>query len=122
MGFLVGLTVLLSYQLLGEVMALYLQLPVPGPVVGMILLFLTLWIRGRSSPDLDHSASGLLTHLSLLFVPAGVGAMVHVERIGREWLPIVAALVGSTLLTLVFTALFMKALQRWSGSRSGAHE
>ena len=76
MDFLTGITILVIYQLIGEVLALLLSIPVPGPVIGMALLFLTLIIRRGSTPPLDGAAASLLNHLSLLFVPAGVGVLV----------------------------------------------
>jgi holin-like protein len=122
MAFLIGITVLLSYQLLGEVLVRVASLPVPGPVIGMLLLFLTLLARKRTGQGLDEAAGGLLSHLSLLFVPAGVGAMLHFQRIGSEWLPISAALIFSTLLTLVVTSLVMKGLQRLLSRKGSPHE
>lgn len=108
MDFLNGITLLLMYELVGEVSAAVLQLPIPGPVIGMLLLFVTLLVRGRSHPSLDCAGNALLSHLSLLFVPAGVGIMVHFERIGREWLPISLTLVLTTLLTMAVTAKTME--------------
>jgi holin-like protein len=105
-----GITLLLVYQLVGEVIALAFKLPVPGPVIGMLLLFITLTARGSVSHELRNTANGLLSHLSLLFVPAGTGVMLHLGRIADEWLPIAAALVGSTVLTIAVTALVMRAL------------
>ena len=105
-----ALTLLLVYQLVGEVLALVFKLPVPGPVIGMLLLFLTLLARGSVSDGLRNTANGLLSHLSLLFVPAGTGVMVHLSRVADEWVPIVAALIGSTVLTIGVTALVMRAL------------
>lgn len=107
-----ALTLLLSYQLAGEVLALALGLPVPGPVIGMAMLFATLIARGSAPPALRDTANGLLAHLSLLFVPAGVGVMVHAGRLADEWLPISVALVASTALTIAVTALVMRALGR----------
>ena len=109
---LAALTVLLVYQLIGEVLVQLLRLPVPGPVIGMLLLFLTLVLRGESPEWLRDTANGLLGHLSLLFVPAGVGVMLHFHRLASEWLPIVVALVASTVITIAVTALVMRALQR----------
>ena len=109
---LAALTVLLVCQLVGEVVVVAFGLPVPGPVVGMALLFLALSLRGRVSDDLRDTANGLLRHLSLLFVPAGVGVLVHFQRLGAEWLPIVVALVASTVITIGVTALVMRWLQR----------
>jgi len=103
-------TVLLVYQLVGEVIVVALRLPVPGPVIGMALLFVTLIVRGSVSDDLRQTAGGLLRHLSLLFVPAGVGVMAHLGRLEHEWLPISISLVASTLVTIAVTALVMRAL------------
>ena len=108
MNLLIGTTTLLIYQLAGESIVLLLDLPVPGPVVGMLLLFLTLLARGRVGVQLESTANGLLSHLSLLFVPAGVGVLVHIDMIANEWLPITTALILSTILTLAVTALVMK--------------
>ena len=105
-----AITLLLVYQLLGEVIALALGLPIPGPVIGMLLLFLTLLARGGVSGELRDTANNLLSHLSLLFVPAGTGVMVHLARVADEWLPITVALLGSTVLTIAVTALVMRAL------------
>ena len=107
-----ALTLLLVYQLIGEVLVQLLALPVPGPVVGMLLLFVTLLARGNAPESLRTTANGLLAHLSLLFVPAGVGVMLHFERLGAEWLPIVVALLASTVITIGVAALVMRALQR----------
>src|SRR5574338_656370 len=78
--------------------------PVPGPVIGMILLFVVLVLRGGPGRDLSHTSGGLLQHLSLLFVPAGTGVMLHLQRLGDEWLATLVALVGSTLLGLAMSA------------------
>lgn len=116
MAFINGLCVLLLYQLAGELLARYFDLPVPGPVVGMLLLLATL-VAGRRVPgSLDAASSALLGHLSLLFVPAGVGVMVHFDLIADEWLPILTALVASTLVSLALSALVMRALARLIGA------
>ncbi len=107
-----ALTVLLVYQLIGEVIVLFARLPVPGPVVGLLLLFLTLSIRGRLAEPLRDTANGILQHLSLLFVPAGVGVMVHFARVSGEWVPILTAVLISTALAIGVTALVMRALMR----------
>lgn len=107
---LAALTLLLLFQLAGEAIVLFFALPVPGPVIGMGLLFAALALRGGPSRELRGTAQNLLQHLSLLFVPAGVGVMLHIERIADEWLPIVAALLFSTFVTIVVAALVLRAL------------
>ena len=108
MNFLNGITLLLVYQLVGEVTVRLLSLPIPGPVLGMVMLFLTLMVRGYTPEPLENASSALLSHLSLLFVPAGVGMMSHFGRIADEWLPITLALFLSTIITMVATAGIMQ--------------
>jgi holin-like protein len=110
-----AITVLLLFQLVGEVLARSLDLPIPGPVIGMLLLLGALLLRGEAPKTLRDTAQGLLSHLALLFVPAGVGVMAHVDRLQDEWLAILVTLVLSTLLTLVLTAWAMRLLLRLTG-------
>jgi holin-like protein len=107
-----ALTLLLVFQLVGEVIARALALPIPGPVIGMALLFLALLIRGGPSEEVRLTSGQLLQHLSLLFVPAGTGIVLYGERIAAEWLPLLVSLLLSTFLTLAVTALVLKALTR----------
>lgn len=114
-----ALTVLLVFQLAGEVIVQFAGLPVPGPVIGLLLLFLGLCLRGSLAEPLRDTANGILQHLSLLFVPAGVGVMVHFSRVSGEWLPILAAVVVSTALAIAVSALVMRALMRGRSDGEG---
>lgn len=115
------ITVLLVCQLAGEVIARLTGLPVPGPVVGMLLLFIGLLIRGGIPTELEKVANSLLSHLSLLFIPAGVGVMVHLKLIAHEWLPISASLVVSTAATIAVTGWVMDRLARRRGNGTAGH-
>lgn len=106
------LTALLLFQLIGEALVIAFAWPVPGPVVGMALLFFTLVMRGSAPESLRTGAQNLLQHLSLFFVPAGAGVMLHFSRLGDEWLAILFALIISTALALMVTALIFRWL--WS--------
>lgn len=107
-----GLTLLLLFQLAGEVLVSALRLPVPGPVVGMLLLFLALLARGRTPMELARASRGLLDYLALFFVPAGVGIISYATLVLQEWLPITLALVLGTWITIAVTALVMQAASR----------
>ena len=107
-----AITLLLLFQLAGEAISLLLKLPIPGPVIGMALLFAVLALRGGPGIELRETAQQLLQHLSLLFVPAGVGVMLHWQRMADEWLPIVVSLVASTFVTIAVTAWVLRALIR----------
>lgn len=110
-----ALTYLLVFQLIGEVIARGLALPVPGPVIGMGLLFITLVLRGGPGDHLRQTSGTLLQHLSLLFVPAGTGVILYGDRISDEWLPLVLAIIGSTALAIVVTALVLSQLLKRRG-------
>ncbi|RYH10144.1 CidA/LrgA family protein [Tropicimonas sp. IMCC6043] len=106
------LTLIFVCQLLGELVAGALALPVPGPVLGMVALFAFLAVRGDVPAGLDASAGTLLRSMSLLFVPAGAGVMLHFQLLGSAILPLGLALLASTVLTILVTGLMMRALSR----------
>jgi holin-like protein len=106
-----GLALLLLCQSLGEVLARGLHLPLPGPVLGLLLALLLLnWAPLRE--PVAAAAEPLLQHLSLLFVPVGVGVVTHVALLSQYGMRIVAVLVVSTLVGLAVTALLLQALLR----------
>jgi holin-like protein len=105
-----SLALLLIFQLVGEILAKALSLPIPGPVLGMLLLFIVLIVRGSLSPDLKNTAQTLLSNLSLFFVPAGVGVILHISLLKNEWLSLSLTLIFSTLITMLITALVMTFL------------
>ncbi|WP_193182818.1 CidA/LrgA family protein [Nisaea sediminum] len=115
-----AITLLLGCQLLGELFIAATGLPLPGPVVGMVILFTGLMIRGGIPETVAKVSDTLLRNLSLLFVPAGVGVMLHLSLIEREWVGVTAALIGSSAITILFTALVMIALKKLS--RVGGEE
>ena len=109
---LTQITLILCCQLAGELTSKFLSLPAPGPVIGMVYLLTLLIWRGRVSDNRDKTASTLLDNLSLLFVPAGVGVMLHFDRLANDWLPITAALIGSTIATVIVTGFLMQWLSK----------
>ena len=108
-----AVTALLSCQLAGEVLARALHLSVPGPVIGMVLLFLVLLLRGCPVPaPLGDAADGLLGNLGLLFVPAGVGVVLHLPLLARDWAPLSLAVLAGTLAAIAATGRIAQALLR----------
>ena len=104
--------ILLLFQCLGEGIVFLLGLPVPGPVAGMILLFATLLAFPALHDRIEQAANELLRHLSLLFVPAGVGIVAAAGSGSGHWLAIGASLVVSTLATLAVTGLVLRGMGR----------
>jgi holin-like protein len=109
MDVLRGLALLLLCQSAGEVAARGAHLPLPGPVLGMLLtLALLAWPAVR--PPVGAAADVLLAHLSLLFVPVGVGVVTHLAVIAEFGGRLAAVLLLSTAVGLVVTALTLRAL------------
>ncbi len=106
------LTLILLCQLCGEVAVGALGLPVPGPVLGMAFLFAFLLIRGQVPDDLSTTADGLLRNMSLLFVPAGTGVIMHVKLLSDALVPLSLAVAISTSAAIVVTALMMRLLSK----------
>lgn len=104
-----GLIAILFFQCTGEVLARWMATPVPGPVIGMLLLLLTLLAMDRCPDDLARVADSLLQHLGLLFVPAAVGVLVYGAQLRVHGLKLLALLVVSTLITIGITALILKS-------------
>ena len=106
---------LLGCELLGEFLRVALHLPIPGPVIGMLILAIGLAARQHddhraetSAPSpLERTAGALLDDMGLLFVPAGVGIISEISLLRHEWLPILGGLIGSTVLSLGLTGIVM---------------
>ena len=93
-------------------MARGLALPVPGPVLGLVFLLAAIALRRTLLADLDPVAGPLLEHLSLLFVPAGVGVMRYGAVLRAHGVALAVALVVSTVLGMLVTALVLVAFER----------
>ena len=106
-----GLALLLLLQTAGEGLAQVLRLPFPGPVVGMGMLLVALqWPRVRA--PIAAAAELLLAHLSLLFVPVGVGIITHLSLVSQYGVKLLVVIVLSTWAGLAVTALTLRALLR----------
>ncbi|WP_135504278.1 CidA/LrgA family protein [Roseovarius aestuariivivens] len=111
-----NITLILVFQLAGEVMARLFAIPVPGPVIGMGLLLIAFVLAPKLANRVVPTAQNILTHLSLLFVPAGVGVISHVEVLGQDGLALFAALFLSTVLALGAGVLTFIGLARLTGT------
>jgi holin-like protein len=111
MDMLRGLAVLLLCQSAGELLVRALALPLPGPVIGMLLLWGLLAVPALRGP-VEAAADALLAHLSLLFVPLGVGVITHLGVLREHGAALALTLLASTVVGLAVTALVLRALWR----------
>lgn len=115
MSALQGLAMLLLAQSAGELLVRALRLPLPGPVLGLgLVLALLAWPPTRRvvAAPVEAAADGLLAHLSLLFVPLGVGVIAHLGLLGGHAAALALVVLLSTIAGLVATALVLQALWR----------
>lgn len=95
----------LFWLCIGEIASRSSLLPLPAPVTGLMLLYAELAIRGKVPGDLGSLADRLLQFLGMLFVPAGVGVIAYLNLLRVEAVPILAAVIGGTAITIFVTAI-----------------
>lgn len=118
---ILGLLWLLACELVGEVAVRLTDAPIPGPVVGMVLLFIVLrWRRIGDDHQVVRAGDFLLSHLQLFFVPAGAGVVVYLATLRDHALPVAVGLLGSWLLTLAVVGWTITLLMRGRLERAGA--
>ncbi|WP_027573308.1 CidA/LrgA family protein [Bradyrhizobium sp. WSM1743] len=118
---LASLGLILLCQLIGEAVVRGLGLPLPGPVLGLLLLLILLMTRDRfallargplRNDGVETASKGLLAHLSLLFVPAGVGVVQKLDLLASHGIAITLVLALSVVVTLLATVLTFRLVSR----------
>ena len=115
MSLLNGLLILLLFQCLGEALKAWLNVSLPGPVLGMLLLFIGLCVYRDIPSSLIKSSQMLIPMLALMFLPASAGLFFLGAQFDDQWLAIIAAVIIGSLLSLTFNGLIMKWLDKYSG-------
>lgn len=112
MSLINGILILLLCQCGGEAIKIYFNLSLPGPVLGMFMLFIGLCLLGKTPKAVAASSQVLIPMLGLLFLPAAAGIFFLGAGFADQWPAIIAAIVLGSLLSLVFNGLVMKWLTR----------
>ncbi len=103
---------ILSFSFLGEVLSKVFTLPIPGSVIGMLLLFLALQFKVLKVKDVETVGGFLLGNLSILFLPAGVGIMVYFPVIKDTWWLLLIISLLTTAFTIGFVGLIVQGVKR----------
>ena len=110
-----SLFIIFFYQLLGEAIQKFFEINIPGPVIGLILLLLTFIFFSKKFTqskkiikEISTISHQIINYLSLLFVPIGVGVVMHINYLGDNLFTIFSIIIIGTLATLVFTAIVME--------------
>lgn len=118
-----GIAALLLFQLLGESLVFLTKVAVPGPVIGLVLLFFAMQAGKRFAKatfaSVEGAANALLANLGLLFVPAGVGVVALWDVVQAQWAAIAVVLVVSAVFTLAVTVWTFIAARRLLGQGAG---
>lgn len=122
-----SLFIIFFYQLLGEAIQKFFEINIPGPVIGLILLLLTFIFFSKKFTqskkiikEISTISHQIINYLSLLFVPIGVGVVMHINYLGDNLFTIFSIIIIGTLATLVFTAIVMEKtinLEKKNGKR-----
>lgn len=113
--------IIFIFQLIGEVIQKYFELTIPGPVIGLLLLLTSLllfnffeinFFKTKIEPELTDTSESLLDYLPLLFVPIGVGVVMHISFLENSLLRVLAVIFFGTLLTIGFTAFLMDKISK----------
>jgi putative effector of murein hydrolase LrgA (UPF0299 family) len=115
MPVLFAVAVLFILQMLGMAIAQLTGVPLPGPLIGMLLLLAALLAYGRVPQGMRDTCHHVLKHLMLLFIPPTAGIMLYFGPLADEWIPFLLACIGAAALTIVVTGLTL----RWMLKRSG---
>ena len=121
---LIAIFTILVLQLIGEAVQKYFNLSIPGPVIGLILMLLTLMMTNSKKlnmltplrTNIINTSETLLSYLSLLFVPIGVGVVMHLQLLEMQLLRILVVILIGTMSTIIFTSLVFSKI---SSTRAG---
>lgn len=118
-GPLSGIVTLLFFTVLGEVLSDASNLPVPGSVMGLLLLVIYLQLSGGVSESLDKASQFCIRYLAVLFIPGCVGIFFLSDLLLQQWLPITLAVLVATPVSLVLTAILVQWLLKRFAAESG---
>lgn len=115
---LTAIFTILVLQLIGEVLQKYFDLAIPGPVIGLMLMLLTLMMMNSKKlnilaslrTEIINTSEKLLGYLSLLFVPIGVGVVMHLQLLEMQLLRILVVIILGTMSTMIFTSLIFSRI------------
>ena len=110
--------IIFLFQLIGESIQKYFELTIPGPVIGLILLLMSFILLknnknlfvNKVKNEISSTAIHISNYLSLLFVPIGVGVVMHLSYLEKNYIEVLGVICFSTILTIGFTALVMEAI------------
>lgn len=112
MKYLKQLMIILISYFLGTIIQLVFNLPLPGTVLGLILLFLALYLRIVKIEMIEDICEVLISHMSFLFIPAGVGLMTSFDMLKGKVIAFSIIILISTFVVWIVTFYVVKYLRK----------
>lgn len=114
--------IILIIYLLGEFLSSFFKLPVPGNIIGMIILFLMLCFNVIKIDNISNVSNFLLDHLAFFFIPAGVGLMTSLNIIKSNWLQLLVVCLCTTIIIIASTGLIVQFVSKKSKDNKKGRE
>ncbi len=115
-----GLFYIFFFYFLGEICSMLINGLIPGSVIGMILLFLSLEFKLLNPEAVRQTASKITRNMAIFFVPTTVGVMVYTQILTESMLSVFAAIIISTILTLIVVGHLQQTLEKKIGGKKNA--
>ena len=112
--------IIFGIYLLGVLIADVTRLPIPGNVIGMVILFLLLYLKVIKVEQISTISNFFLEHLAFFFIPAGVGLISSFSVIKNIWLQLLIVCFVTTAITMICTGLVVqKIANKKEGDKDG---
>lgn len=108
MSLVLSLSIIFACLLVGELLAALFGLPLPGSIIGLVILTVLLQTKVVKVEWIEKTANVLIKYMSFFFIPPGVGLICYLGLLKAQWCPIVVSCVVSTLFVLASSALVYK--------------
>lgn len=106
--------IILGIYLLGELLESLFNLPIPGNILGMIILFVLLCTNIVKVDNIINITDFLLDHLAFFFIPAGVGLMTSIGIIQATWIQLLVVCLSTTTITIASTGIIVQTISKRS--------
>ncbi|MCX7709499.1 MAG: CidA/LrgA family protein [Clostridia bacterium] len=116
------LLIILAICFLGEILHRFLRIPVPGNVIGMLLLFGCLCTGILKLDTISEITSFLMDHLAFFFIPAGVGLLAYMTILKENWAAIIGISLVTTVLVMVVTGYTVQLSKRGALRKEAVNE
>lgn len=110
-----GIFIILLFYFLGEAISYFINGFVPGNIIGMILLFLSLCFKAISPDNVKDVATAFTRNMAIFFIPAGAGLLGSYGLISQFWMSILIVCSVSTVLVIAVVAIIQQQMEKRRG-------